>query len=252
MIKIRNKQQIETMFLACRIAAEARAMAGREIKPGVSLLALDRKIRQYIESRGAHPSFLHYNGFPASACISVNDEVIHGIPDERILREGDIVSIDVGAFYQGYHGDCAATFAVGQISQEAQRLIDVTRQSFFDGIAVYKPGIRLGDISSAIQKTIETAGYSVVREFVGHGIGTNLHESPDVPNYGTPGHGVRLGIGMTLAIEPMVCAGAADVVVTDNDWTVVTADHSLAAHYENTVAITEEGIRILTVTEEDV
>ena len=252
MIKIRNKQQIETMSLACRIAAEARAMAGREIKPGISLLTLDRKIRQYIESRGAHPSFLHYNGFPASACISVNDEVIHGIPNERILREGDIVSIDVGAFYQGYHGDCAATFAVGKISKEAQRLIDVTRRSFYDGIAVYKPGCRLGDISSAIQKTIETAGYSVVREFVGHGIGTNLHESPDVPNYGTPGHGVRLSLGMTLAIEPMVCAGAADVVVTDNDWTVVTADHSLAAHYENTVAITEEGIQILTVTEEDV
>ncbi len=252
MINIRNAQQIETMSKACRIAAEARAMAGKEIKPGVSLISLDRKIKNFIESKGARPSFLNYNGFPASACISLNDEVIHGIPDERILREGDIVSIDVGAYYLGYHGDCAATFAVGAISPEAKRLIAVTRQSFYDGIAAYRSNARLGDISSAIQKTIEAAGYSVVREFVGHGVGTNLHESPDVPNYGSPGHGTRLYSGMTLAIEPMVCAGAADVIITDNNWTVVTLDHSLSAHYENTVAITEEGIRILTVTEEDV
>lgn len=234
------------MRAACKIAAGALKMAGELVAPGVSLISIDRKIKSYIESFGAKPSFLHYNGFPASACISVNDEVIHGIPDERVICDGDIVKVDVGAFLNGFHSDCANTFIAGDAPDEVRRLVDVTRQSFFDGIAGIKSGLRIGDISSAIQKTVEANGYSVVREYIGHGVGRNLHEEPDVPNFGRAGHGPRLYAGMTLAIEPMVCQGSNKLEVLDNDWTVVTCDGKLSAHYENTVVITDDGVEILT------
>ena len=199
--------------------------------------------------QGARPSFLHYGGFPASACISVNNTVIHGIPGSRVLREGDIVSVDVGAYYRGFHGDCAATYPCGKISPEAQRLIDVTRQSFFQGLQFAKQGNRISDISHAIQTYVESNGYSVVRDFVGHGVGAQLHEEPEVRNFGAPGHGPRMLKGMTLAIEPMVNQGSYEVVVLRDKWTTVTADGSLSAHYENTVLITDGEPEILTVTE---
>lgn len=246
MIIIKNQQDIEKMRAACRITAGARKLAGELIRPGITLLEIDKEIRHYIESRGAKPSFLNYNGFPASACISVNEEVIHGIPSERKLENGDIVKVDVGAYFNGYHGDCAETFGVGEISNEAQRLIDVTRQSFYEGIRSIKDGSRVGDIGAAIQQYVENAGFSVVRDYIGHGVGENLHEEPDVPNYGRPGRGPRLYAGMTIAIEPMVCQGSARVETLENDWTVVTVDRMLSAHYENTVAITANGVDILT------
>jgi methionyl aminopeptidase len=201
-------------------------------------------------SQGAKPSFLNYNGFPASACISVNDTVIHGIPDGYILKDGDIVSVDVGAFYKGFHGDCAATFACGAISTEAQKLIDVTKQSFFEGIKLATKGRRVQDISHAIQTYVESNGFSIVRSFVGHGIGRKLHEEPEVPNFGNPGRGPRLLPGMTIAVEPMVNAGDWRVKVLKDGWTTVSLDGSLTAHYENTVLITEEGYEVLTVTED--
>ena len=246
MINIKTQHDIEEMRLACKITAGARKLAGELIRPGVTLLEIDREIRHFIESHGAKPSFLNYNGFPASACISVNEELIHGIPSERKLENGDIVKVDVGAYYHGFHGDCADTFAVGDISAEAQRLIDVTRQSFFEGIKNISEGSRVGDIGAAIQQYVEAAGFSVVREYIGHGVGENLHEEPDVPNYGRPGRGPRLYSGMTIAIEPMVCQGSARVKTLENDWTVVAADGKLTAHYENTVAITANGVDILT------
>lgn len=246
MINIKTQHDIEEMRLACKITAGARKLAGELIRPGVTLLEIDREIRHFIESHGAKPSFLNYNGFPASACISVNEELIHGIPSERKLENGDIVKVDVGAYYHGFHGDCADTFAVGDISAEAQRLIDVTRQSFFEGIKNISEGSRVGDIGAAIQQYVEAAGFSVVREYIGHGVGENLHEEPDVPNYGRPGRGPRLYSGMTIAIEPMVCQGSARVKTLANDWTVVAADGKLTAHYENTVAITANGVDILT------
>lgn len=246
MISIKTPRDIEEMRLACRITAGARKLAGELIRPGVTLLEIDREIRHFIESNGAKPSFLNYNGFPASACISVNEEVIHGIPGERKLENGDIVKVDVGAYFHGYHGDCADTFAVGEISDEAKRLIDVTRQSFFEGIKNIRDGSRVGDIGAAIQQYVEAAGFSVVRDYIGHGVGENLHEEPDVPNYGRPGRGPRLYSGMTIAIEPMVCQGSARVKTLANDWTVVTVDGKLSAHYENTVAITADGVDILT------
>ena len=246
MINIKTQHDLEEMRLACKITAGARKLAGELIRPGVTLLEIDREIRHFIESHGAKPSFLNYNGFPASACISVNEELIHGIPSERKLENGDIVKVDVGAYYHGFHGDCADTFAVGDISAEAQRLIDVTRQSFFEGIKNISEGSRVGDIGAAIQQYVEAAGFSVVREYIGHGVGENLHEEPDVPNYGRPGRGPRLYSGMTIAIEPMVCQGSARVKTLANDWTVVAADGKLTAHYENTVAITANGVDILT------
>jgi methionyl aminopeptidase len=200
-------------------------------------------------SHGAKPSFLHYNGFPASACISINDVVIHGIPDSRKLKEGDIVSVDVGAYYKGFHGDCAATFACGEISETASRLIEVTRQSFFEGVRFARQGNRVSDISHAVQAYVEENGFSVVRSFVGHGVGANLHEEPEVPNYGRPGRGPRLVRGMTLAIEPMVTEGSYDVRVLKDNWTTVTVDGKLAAHYENTVLITDGEPEILTIAE---
>lgn len=237
------------MRQACKITAAARALAGELVKPGVSTKAIDRAVHDYIVSQGAKPSFLNYNGFPASACISVNNVIIHGIPGVYILKEGDIVSVDVGAFYKGFHGDCAATYACGAISTEAQRLIDVTKQSFFEGIKFATKGNRVQDISHAVQTYVESNGFAVVRDFVGHGVGRQLHEEPEVPNYGAPGRGPRLLPGMTIAVEPMVNVGTYQVKVLSDGWTTVTADGKLAAHYENTVLITDGEPEILTVTE---
>ena len=249
MIKIKNSQELELMREAGKITGGALALASGLIKPGVTLLHIDAEIRHYIESHKAKPSFLGYGGFPASACISVNDEVIHGIPSKRLLKDGDIVKVDVGAFYKGFHGDAARTFFCGEVSQEAKKLERITRESFFEGIKFANTSCRLGDISNAIQTHVENAGFSVVKEFVGHGVGANLHEDPEVPNYGRPGRGTRLYEGMTLAIEPMVNYGGEEVSVLDNDWTVVTDDGSLSAHYENSIAITANGPEILTAYE---
>ena len=249
MIAIKNERELESMRQACKITANARALAGQMVRPGVSTKAIDRAVHDYIVSQGAKPSFLNYNGFPASACISVNSTVIHGIPDGYILKEGDIVSVDVGAFYEGFHGDCAATYACGAISTEAQRLIDVTRQSFYEGIARAKKGNRVQDISHAVQTYVESNGFAVVRSFVGHGVGRKMHEEPEVPNFGMPGRGPRLLPGMTIAVEPMVNAGTYEVRVLKDGWTTVTADGKLSAHYENTVLITDGEPEILTVTE---
>lgn len=246
MIKIKNNQEIALMREAGKITAGALALAATLVKPGVSLIHIDSEIHRFITSHGAIPSFLHYNGFPASACISVNDEVIHGIPGKRLLTEGDIVKVDVGACYKGYHGDAARTLFCGEVSEDAKRLERITRESFFEGIKYADPSHRLGDISHAIQEHVENAGFSVVKEFVGHGVGAHLHEDPEVPNYGRAGRGTRLYEGMTLAIEPMVNFGTAEVSVLDNDWTVVTDDGMLSAHYENSILITENGPEILT------
>ena len=249
MITIKNEHELQSMRRACRITAEARALAGSMVKPGVSTGDIDRAVHDYIVSQGAKPSFLNYNGFPASVCISVNSCVIHGIPGGYVLKEGDIVSVDVGAVWEGFHGDCAATYPCGAISTEAKRLIDVTRESFFEGIRLATRGHRVSDISHAIQTYVESNGFSVVRSFVGHGIGRKLHEDPEVPNFGAPGRGPRLLKGMTLAIEPMVNMGVADVRIQKDGWTVLTADGKLSAHYENTVLITDGEPEILTVTE---
>ena len=249
MIAIKNERELELMRQACRITAAARALAGEMVRPGVSTSQIDKAVHDYIVSQGAKPSFLGYHGFPASACISVNSTVIHGIPGGYVLKEGDIVSIDVGALYKGFHGDCAATFPCGCISTEAKRLIDVTKQSFFEGIRFATRGHRVSDISHAIQTYVESNGFSVVRAFVGHGVGAQLHEEPEVPNFGAAGRGPRLLKGMTLAIEPMVNEGVYDVRVLKDGWTTVTADGKLSAHYENTVLITDGEPEILTVAE---
>ena len=249
MIAIKNERELESMRKACKITAAVRALAGEMVRPGVSTKAIDRAVHDYIVAQGAKPSFLNYNGYPASVCVSVNSTVIHGIPDGYILKEGDIVSVDVGAFYEGFHGDCTATYACGAISTEAQRLIDVTRQSFYEGIARAKKGNRVQDISHAVQTYVESNGFAVVRSFVGHGVGRQLHEEPEVPNFGKPGRGPRLLPGMTIAVEPMVNTGTYDVKVLSDGWTTVTADGKLAAHYENTVLITDGEPEILTVTE---
>ncbi len=252
MIQLKNSAQISAMLEAGRITGEALLIARERVREGVSTKELDTAIRQYIEKCGAKPSFLGYAGFPASACISINDEVIHGIPSkDRILREGDIVKIDVGAFYKGFHGDSARTIAVGNVSEEASRLITVTRESFFSGIAAVKTGNRIGDVGSAIQKCVENAGFSVVKRYIGHGVGQALHESPDVPNFGTAGRGTRLCAGMTLAIEPMVNIGSEEVYELPDGWTVKTRDHSLSAHYENTIALTSEGVIITTLVDKE-
>ena len=232
---------------ACRISAGALRVAGEAVKPGVSTAEIDRIAYEYIISQGAEPNFLHLYGFPATACISVNDEVIHGIPSkERILKEGDIVSIDLGAKKHGFNGDNAATFACGKISDEAQRLIDVTRESLYEAIKVAVPGGRIGDIGSCVQRYCEERGFSVVREYTGHGVGKELHEDPAVPNYGTAGRGVRLLPGMTIAIEPMINQGTKAIKRLSDGWTVKTADGKLSAHFENTVAVTKDGPVILT------
>ncbi len=246
MICIKNSRELAAMREACIISARALKLGGEAVEAGVTTAEIDRIIRKYIESQGAKPSFLGYGGFPASACISVNETVIHGIPDKRVLKAGDIVSIDVGAYLGGYHGDNAATFAVGAISPQAQALLDATRESLYEGIAAATAGGRVGDIGAAVQRYVEMRGYSVVRQFVGHGVGTNLHEDPSVPNFGTPGRGPRLVPGMTIAIEPMVNVGTSEVEILRDGWTTVTKDGSLSAHFEHTVAITKDGPVILT------
>lgn len=250
MIPVKIERELTVMRKACRITAAARALAGDMVRPGVTTGEIDKAVHDYIVSQGATPSFLNYGGFPASACISVNDVVIHGIPDHRKLQEGDIVSIDVGAHYEGFHGDCAATYACGEISPEAQRLIDVTKQSFFEGLKFARQGNRVSDISHAVQCYVEENGFSVVRDFVGHGVGAELHEEPSVPNYGAPDRGPRLIRGMTIAIEPMVNVGTWEVQVQHDRWTTVTKDGKLSAHYENTVLIQDGEPEILTVTGE--
>ena len=249
MICVKTERELEIMRKACKITAAARALAGEMVRPGVTTGEIDKAVHDFIVSQGAKPSFLHYQGYPGSACISVNEVVIHGIPGNRVLKEGDIVSVDVGACWQGFHGDCAATFACGTISQEAQRLIDVTKQSFFEGIRFARQGNRVSDISHAVQAYVEANGFSVVRAFVGHGVGEHLHEEPSVPNYGAPGKGPRLVKNMTIAVEPMVNMGTWEVRVLRDGWTTVTADGKLAAHYENSILITDGEAEILTVPE---
>lgn len=247
MISLKNEKQIESMKRAGRITGEALLVAREAIRPGVTTKHLDDLIRHYIEKCGARPSFLGYGGFPGSACISVNSQIIHGIPSPNVvLKEGDIVKVDVGAYIDGFHGDAARTYAVGKISDAAERLIRVTEESFLKGIEQIKDGNRLGDLGAAIQAHAEKNGYSVVRKYVGHGVGHDLHESPDVPNYGTPGRGQRFIPGMVIAVEPMVNEGTADIIENSDGWTVRTADGKLSAHYENTVAITQDGILLLT------
>lgn len=247
MIVLKTTRELALMKEACRISAGALRVAGEAVRPGVSTAEIDRIAYEYIKSQGAEPNFLHLYGFPATACISVNDEVIHGIPSKkRILKEGDIVSIDLGAKKHGFNGDNAATFACGKISAEAQRLIDVTRESLYEAIKVAIPGGKIGDIGSCVQRYCEERGFSVVREYTGHGVGKELHEDPAVPNYGTAGRGVRLLPGMTIAIEPMINQGTKAIKRLSDGWTVKTADGKLSAHFENTVAITKDGPVILT------
>ena len=234
------------MRRAAQLADRARRLAGEMVAPGVTTGEIDREVQRLIEAAGAKPAFLGYRGYPASVCISVNEAVIHGIPGGRKILPGDIVSIDVGTLFDGFYGDCAATFAAGDVPAQTQKLIDVTRQSFYEGLAFCREGYRISDVSHAIQAYAEGHGFSVVRDFIGHGIGKALHESPEVPNYGAPGRGVRLRAGMTLAIEPMVNAGGLAVRVLEDGWTVVTADGSNSAHYENTVLITDGEPEILT------
>ena len=247
MIIIKNSEQLKLMRIAGRITAEALMVAKESIRPGMSTLELDTKIRNHIEKCGATPTFLGYNGFPGSACISINEQVIHGIPSNKvIIREGDIVKVDVGARFRGYNGDSARTFAVGKVSDEALRLISVTEQSFYEAMKVAKAGNRIGDIGHAVENFVISNGFSVVKTYTGHGVGADLHEEPEIPNYGRPGRGARLYPGMTLAIEPMVNAGTENVKVLRDGWTVVTADGKLSAHYENSIAITESDPILLT------
>lgn len=248
MITIKSAKQVELMRKSCALTRELFDILEQHIKPGVNTKQLDKIAYDFYKSKGAKPSFLNYGGFPGTICASINDEVVHGIPSKHaILRDGDIISIDMGCQLDGWHSDAARTFAVGKISDEAQRLIDVAKESFFEGIKYVKHGAKLGDVSSAIQKYVEAQGFGVVRDLVGHGIGRELHEDPSVPNFGTAGRGVKLAAGMTLAIEPMITAGSYKVAILDDDWTVVTDDGSLAAHYENTVLVTRDGCEILTL-----
>jgi methionyl aminopeptidase len=248
LITLKSPRELDCMRKAGRVTAAARKLAGDMVAPGVTTLEIDTAVRKFIESHGGKPSFLGYGGFSGSACVSVNDVVIHGIPSKKVvLKEGDIVSVDVGAFVDGFHGDCAATFACGKVSEEAQRLIEVTEQSFWAGIEHARAGQRISDISHAVQQYVESHGFSVVRDFVGHGVGTKLHEAPEVPNFGPAGHGARLQPGMTIAVEPMVCQGDWHVRVLKDGWTTVTVDGSLASHYENTILITDGEPEILTV-----
>jgi len=251
-VTIKSPREIELMRKAGEILAATHEELRKAIKPGMSTLDIDRLGEKIIRSYGCIPSFKNYNGYPASICVSVNDEVVHGIPNRRrILKEGDIVSLDAGVIYKGYHSDAARTWAVGEISPEAQKLIDVTEQSFFEGIKFAKAGNHLNDICAAIQSYAESFGYGVVRDLVGHGIGTHLHEDPEVPNFAMKRKGILLRPGMTLAIEPMINMGRPEVVWLDDDWTVVSEDHSLSAHYENTVLITEGEPEILSLRKED-
>lgn len=251
-VTIKSPREIELMRKAGEILAATHEELREALKPGMSTLDIDRLGEKIIRSYGCIPSFKNYNGYPASICVSVNDEVVHGIPNRhRILKEGDIVSLDAGVIYQGYHSDAARTWAIGEAAPEAKQLMEVTRQSFFEGIKFAKPGYHLNDISTAIQSYAESFGYGVVRDLVGHGIGTHLHEDPEVPNFAMKRKGILLRPGMTLAIEPMINAGGPEVVWMDDDWTVVTEDGSLSAHYENTILITEGEPEILTLYKGD-
>lgn len=248
MVVLKTARELKFMRAAGRISQKALRLAGEAVEPGVTTLEIDNIVRKYIEEQGATPSFLGYGGFPASACISVNNVVIHGIPSKKcVLKEGDIVSIDVGAYFEGFHGDNAWTFACGDVSKEAAALMKATEESLFEGIKHAVAGGRVGDIGHAVQQYVELRSYSVVRDFVGHGVGAKLHEDPSVPNYGTPGRGVRLLPGMAIAIEPMVNMGSHEVKVLDDEWTTVTVDGKLSAHFEHTIAITPDGPVILTL-----
>ncbi|MBR5223199.1 MAG: type I methionyl aminopeptidase [Clostridia bacterium] len=248
MVVLKTSRELGIMKEACRISAGALQTVGKAVEPGVTTAELDRLAEKYIRSQGAVPNFKNYCGYPATACISINNEVIHGIPSaKRVIKAGDIVSVDLGAMFNGYHGDNAATFACGDVSDEAKRLMQTTKDALYEGIAAATAGSRIGDISYAIQRTVEAAGFSVVRQYVGHGIGTELHEAPEVPNFGTAGRGIRLLPGMTLAIEPMVNVGGFDVKVLPDGWTVLTKDGSLSAHFEHTVVITPDGPKIMTL-----
>ncbi len=251
-VTIKSKHEIQLMREAGKRLEDVHNQLEEIIKPGISTYEIDQFGEKAIRAYGCIPNFLNYNGYPASICVSVNDEVVHGIPSKkRILEEGDIVSLDAGLIYEGYHSDAARTYGVGKISEEAEKLIRITKESFFKGICLAKPGNHLFDISEAIQKHVENNGFSIVRDLVGHGIGTHLHEDPQIPNFKERRRGMKLRPGMTLAIEPMVNAGTFEVEWLDDDWTVVTADGSLAAHYENTIAITEEGYEILTLSDKE-
>ncbi len=248
MVVLKTARELSLMKDACVISAQALKLVGEAVEPGVSTFELDKLAEKFIISKGAKPNFKGLYGYPATACISINNEVIHGIPKKsRILKAGDIVSVDLGAEYEGYNGDNAATFACGDVSPEAKRLMEVTKESLYEGIAHALPGGRVGDISAAVQQYVESCGYSVVRKYVGHGVGTSLHEAPEIPNFGVSGRGVRLVPGMTIAIEPMVNAGSYDVKVMPDGWTVLTSDGSLSAHFEHTVAITADGPKIMTL-----
>jgi methionine aminopeptidase, type I len=248
MIVLKTSRELSMMKEACILSAKALKLAGEMVEPGVSTWDIDQEVKRYLEKAGAEPSFLGYQGFPASTCISVNEVVIHGIPSkEQILKSGDIVDIDVGAFYKGFHGDNAWTYPCGEISAEAKMLLDTTKESLFKGIEQATVGKRVGDIGHAVQEYAEARGYSVVREFVGHGVGARIHEDPSVPNYGKPGRGVRLTAGMTIAIEPMINVGTEEVKILSDGWTTVTKDGKFSAHFEHTIAITESGPVIMTV-----
>ena len=248
MVVLKTSRELGIMKEACRISAGALQTVGKAVEPGVTTAELDALAEKYIRSQGGVPNFKNYHGYPATACISINNEVIHGIPStKRVLKAGDIVSVDLGAMFNGYHGDNAATFACGDVSAEAKRLMQATKDALYEGIKAATAGSRIGDIGCAVQRTVEAAGFSVVRQYVGHGIGTQLHEAPEVPNFGTAGRGIRLLPGMTLAIEPMVNAGGYDVKVLPDGWTVLTKDGSLSAHFEHTVVITPDGPKIMTV-----
>lgn len=246
MIYIKSSAEIAKMRVSGRIVYDTLCEIEKHIQPGITTNELDRIAKRYILSQGAKPSFLNYNGYPASICASVNEVVIHGIPSSKKLKDGDIISIDVGAVKDGYHGDAARTFAVGQISPEAQRLIDVTKQSFFEGLKFARSGERLGSVQAAIQKYVESNGFGIVRNYCGHGIGKQMHESPEIPNYGIAGRGLRLAKGITIAVEPMVTYGDYRTTSLSDGWTVVTLDGSLAAHYENTILITDSEPELLT------
>lgn len=248
MVTVKTAEEIELMRKANQIVRDTLDLLREKIKPGMTTKQLDKIAHDYITSCNAVPSFLGYDGYPASACISIDDEVVHGIPSaERYIEEGQIVSVDIGSIYKGYNGDAARTFMIGKVSEEKKRLVEVTEKSFFEGVRILKEGVRLGDLGHAIQSFVESNGFSVVRALVGHGIGTDMHEDPEVPNYGKAGHGLRLRKNMTIAVEPMVNAGTYDVRLLDDGWTVVTADGKPSAHYENTLAITEDGVDILSL-----
>lgn len=250
MVVLKTGRELKIMREACRISAGALKIAGSAVEPGVTTAEIDKIAEDYIRSQGGVPNFKNYEGYPATACISINNEVIHGIPsDKRRIVEGDIVSIDLGAMFDGYHGDNAATFACGDVSAEAKRLMEVTHDALYKGIGVAVVGGRIGDIGHAVQSYVEANGFSVVRQFVGHGVGTHLHEAPEVPNFGTHGHGIRLMPGMTIAIEPMVNIGKPEVKIMPDGWTTLTRDGSLSAHFEHTIAITPDGPQIMTVAD---